>query len=174
MTRTAQSLTRRRWPYSWAGLRLARRRTMMPVISASSLATSPVHNERCQEMKTQRRSESKHRERNAERRADRREADDRVALLAAQLAPLTVASLPAPSAVVCPSSYVVGQALTSIPSFTGAATEDYDNYTKARSAHEATPFRRRSGPTNSFSSSRVPPRSGTHHVYYPKSSRRVG
>ena len=56
-------------------------------------------------METQRRAEQQERDApDAKRRTDldRREADDRVALLAAQLAMLTVASLPAPSEVVSP------------------------------------------------------------------------
>ena len=57
-----------------------------------------------------------------------READARVTLLAAQLATLTGAPSPAPPAVVSPSSYVIGRALTSIPSVTCAAKEDYDTY----------------------------------------------
>ena len=57
------------------------------------------------ELETQRRAEQQERDApDAKRRTDldRREADDRVALLAAQLAMLTVASLPAPSEVVSP------------------------------------------------------------------------
>ena len=121
------------------------------------------------ESETQRRIEQ--RERNAQRRVDCREANASVALLGAQLATLTVAPSSAPPAVVSPSSYVVGRALTSIPSFTGAATDDYDNYIsdfQGKIASKAMPFRLLSGSTNSFSSLRVPPRAATTPRILPK------
>ena len=54
----------------------------------------------------------RHRERDAERQAGRREADDRAALLPAQLATLRVAPARAPPSVVSSSSHVVDRALS--------------------------------------------------------------